>query len=147
MESWSDASFGQDDGSRSQTGALLILAGGLVSWHSTRQTITALSTAESEIISAVESMTLGRAVSPIWAELCRADLQWSICIDNSACVQLLVVPGGAWRTRHLRLRAHHFREAISDESLLVQHVPGQEMLGDLLTKSLPEARVALALSI
>ena len=138
VESWSDASFGQDDGSRSQSGVLLILAGGLVSWHSSRQTITALSTAESEVIAAVETMTLGRAVSPTWAELCRSDLHWSVCIDNSACVQLLVIPGGAWRTRHLRLRANHFREAIAEEALLVQHVLGVEMLSDLLTKPLSE---------
>ena len=98
METWSDASFGQDDGGRSQHGVLLVLAGGVVSWHSSKQTLTAQSTAEAELIAAVEGMTLGRALGPVW--MANA--------DNSACVQLLVVPGGAWRTRHLRLRARHF---------------------------------------
>ena len=65
IESWSDASFGQDDGHRSQSGILLVVAGGLIAWHSHRQSITALSTAESEMISAVDSMTLARALSPI----------------------------------------------------------------------------------
>ena len=41
----------------------------------------------------------------------------------------------------MRLRAHHFREAIDGEALLVQHVPGGEMLSDLLTKFLSESRV------
>ena len=141
IESWSDASFGQDDGHRSQSGILLVIAGGLIAWHSHRQSLTALSTAESEMISAVDSMTLARALSPIWIELCKVRVQWSLNVDNSACVQLLLFPSGAWRTRHLRLRAHHFREAIDGEALLVQHVPGSEMLSDLLTKFLSESRV------
>ncbi|CAE7938766.1 TY5A [Symbiodinium sp. KB8] len=94
METWSDASFGQDDSGRSQHGILLVLAGGVVSWHSSKQTLTAQSTAESELIAAVEAMTLGRALGPVWMELCREPLLWSANVDNSACIQLLVVPGG-----------------------------------------------------
>ena len=109
METWSDASFGQDDGGRSQHGILLVLAGGVVSWHSSKQTLTAQSTAESELIAAVEAMKLGRALGPVWMELCREPLLWSANVDNSACIQLLVAPGGAWRACHLRLRARHFR--------------------------------------
>ena len=119
----------------------MLLRGGLIAWHSHRQSLTALSTAESEMISAVDSMALARALSPIWIELCKVRVQWSLNVDNSACVQLLLFPSGAWRTRHLRLRAHHFREAIDGEALLVQHVPGSEMLSDLLTKFLSESRV------
>ena len=147
METWSDASFGQDDGDRSQHGVLLVLAGGVVSWHSSKQTLTAQSTAEAELIAAVEGMTLGRALGPVWMELCRESLLWSANVDNSACIQLLVVPGGAWRTRHLRLRARHFREALAEESIAVQHVPGSEMTSDVLTKSMPEGRMQLLLRL
>ncbi|OLP84376.1 Retrovirus-related Pol polyprotein from transposon TNT 1-94 [Symbiodinium microadriaticum] len=143
METWSDASFGQDDGGRSQHGILLVLAGGVVSWHSSKQTLTAQSTAESELIAAVEAMTLGRALGPVWMELCREPLLWSANVDNSACIQLLVVPGGAWRTRHLRLRARHFREALADEAIAVQHMPGNEMTSDVLTKAMPEGAEAV----
>ena len=72
VESWSDASFGQADG-RSHSGVALVLAGGLVSWHSSRQSLVCLSTAESEMVAAFESMTLGRALSPIWIELTRME--------------------------------------------------------------------------
>ena len=77
---------------------------------STRQTLVCLSTAESEMVSAVESMTLARALSPIYLELTQSAPQWSLYIDNLAATHLLVLPGGAWRTRHLRLRANHFTE-------------------------------------
>ena len=147
VEGWSDASFGQDDGGRSHTGILLVIAGGAVSWHSSRQTLTTLSTAESEIIAAVDNMVLARALTPLWAEMCRQDLRWSQCIDNSACIQLLIIPGGAWRTRHLRLRARHFHEAISDEALVIQHLPGAEMLADCLTKAMPESRLFFLLDL
>ncbi|CAE7253940.1 unnamed protein product [Symbiodinium microadriaticum] len=67
VEGWSDASFGQDDGGRSHTGILLVTAGGAVSWHSSRQTLTALSPAESEIIAAVDNMVLARALAELGA--------------------------------------------------------------------------------
>ena len=99
VESWSDASFRQADG-RSQLGVALVLAGGLVSWHSSRHSLVCLSTAESEMVSVVESMTLGRALSPIWIELTQCEPRWVLNVDNLACTHLLVLPGGAWRTRH-----------------------------------------------
>ena len=144
IESWSDASFAAEvstsDGCRSQTGIILVVAGAPVSWHSHRQSLTALSTAEAEMIAAVDGMVLSRAISPIWLELIQQGCTWTHYVDNSACVQLLVIPGGAWRTRHLRLRAWHFREAIDDESLLIQHMAGEEMLSDILTKPLGDSR-------
>ena len=70
VEGWSDASFGQDDGGRSHTGILLVIAGGAVSWHSSRQTLTALSTAESEIIAAVDNMVLAESIdSPLGGDV------------------------------------------------------------------------------
>ena len=140
VESWSDASFGQADG-RSHSGVSLVLAGGLVSWHSSRQSLVCLSTAESEMVAAVESMTLGRALSPIWIELIQMEARWVLNVDNLACTHLLVLPGGAWRTRHLRLRANHFREAIEQGVLCINHFPGHEMLPDILTKSMPWSRM------
>ena len=140
VESWSDASFGQADG-RSHSGVALVLAGGLVSWHSSRQSLVCLSTAESEMVAAVESMTLGRALSPIWIELTQLEPRWILNVDNLACTHLLVLPGGAWRTRHLRLRASHFREAIEQGVLCISHIPGSEMLPDILTKPMPWTRM------
>ena len=140
VESWSDASFGQADG-RSHSGVALVLAGGLVSWHSSRQSLVCLSTAESEMVAAVESMTLARALSPIWIELIQMEPRWVLNVDNLACTHLLVLPGGAWRTRHLRLRANHFREAIEQGVLCINHFPGHEMLPDILTKSMAWSRM------
>ena len=76
VEGWSGASFGQDDGGRSHTGILLVIAGGAVSWQSSRQTPTDVD-CTSEIIAAVDNMVLARALAPLWAEMCRQDLRWS----------------------------------------------------------------------
>ena len=74
---------------------VLVLAGGLVSWHSSCQSFMCLSTAESEMVAAVESMTLGRALSSIWIELTQLEPRWILNVDNLACTHLLVLPGGA----------------------------------------------------
>ena len=112
-----------------------------MSWHSFRQSLVCVSTAESEMVSVVESMTLGRALNPIWIELTQCEPRWVLNVDNLACTHLLALPGGAWRTRHLRLRANDFREAIEQGVLCINHFPRHEMLSDILTKSMAWSRM------
>ena len=53
--------------------------------------------------------------------------------DNLSGLQL-VAPDGPWRTRHLRLRSYVLRERIATGEWIAEHVPGAQLVGDLLTK-------------
>lgn len=58
--------------------------------------------------------------------------------DNLFGIQLLLAPGGPWRTapgsHHLRLRSFVLRERLASREWHVEHVPGAELAADLLTK-------------
>ena len=146
IESWSDASFGIDEG-RSQSGIAVIVAGGTVAWLSLRQPFATLSTAESELIAAVESLTLTQSLMPLWKEIVRQEIEWTSLVDNQAGVQLLSFPAGSWRTRHLRLRAYAFHQLVEQEQLLPHHIPGEVQVADALTKALQSQRLKMLLNL
>ena len=80
-------------------------------WKSSRQSTPALSTAESELLEAIEGLTMGGSVDVLIQEISNTVGGKKIRVDNMAAVNLLVESAGSWRTRHLRLRAAHLRWA------------------------------------
>ena len=112
IETYTDASFAPS-GERSQSGAVVLWAGGVLAWLSTRQTFVTLSSAESELCAALEGMALTYAVQDLVCELSTFEPPILLC-DNIAAVSLILLPAGSWRTRHLRLRARYLHEQLAD---------------------------------
>ena len=132
IETYTDASFAPS-GERSQSGAVVLWAGGVLAWLSTRQTFVTLSSAESELCAALEGMALTYAVQDLVCELSTFEPPILLC-DNIAAVSLILLPAGSWRTRHLRLRARYLHEQVEEGRLLCRHVKGEIMLADALTQ-------------
>ena len=105
---------------KSQSGVMLTWSGAPIGWISLRQPTASLSTTESELGAAIDGMTLSNAVL--------------YCANIGTCT-ILQVPQGAWRTRHLRLKAQWSVENI-EESKFVYHLPGKWMIADMATKPL-----------
>ena len=99
-----------------------------------------MSTAESELVEAVEGMALGDAVDTLLLEHEPEHVK-RMWVDNSAAVSVLSLGPCAWRTRHLRLRAHHLRRRLANTDWLVGYLPGRFQVADLGTKALPDQRV------
>jgi hypothetical protein len=57
--------------------------------------------------------------------------------DNSGALQLARLPKMRPRTRHINVKYHHFREAVAQGRVSIQHVASKDQLGDALTKNLP----------
>ncbi|CAE7523117.1 RE1, partial [Symbiodinium necroappetens] len=117
MDVFSDASFCADEKSRSFGSIHLYWAGALIAWASSRQTLIASHTAESELYSLAEGHLLGKAMRPTVAALLdmpEARVDCRLYCDNAAAVQLCVLEAGSWRTRHLRLRGAVIRQDIED---------------------------------
>ena len=146
LELFADASFcaGAD---RSQSGMILQWNDAPVAWLSLRQPPASLSTAEAELQSSIDCMTLAEGFTKLLQELEGAPIRCVLYGDNQGAVTVLQIPQGAWRTRHLRLKAAWFLEQVEHNKYPVHHVPGQFMLGDLCTKTLngPRARELLML--
>ena len=140
LELFADASFcaGAD---RSQSGMILQWNDAPVAWLSLRQPTASLSTAEAELQAGIDCMTLAEGFTELFRELEGLPLKCVLYGDNQGAVTVLQIPQGAWRTRHLRLKASWFLEQVEENKYPVYHVPGQFMLGDICTKTLNGQRV------
>ena len=99
-----------------------------------------MSTAESELMEAIEGLALGEAVDTLVSE---HELEYTkrLWVDNAAAVSVLSTNPCSWRTRDLRLRSHHLQWRLASADLLVAFLPGRFQVADLGTKHLPVQRV------
>ena len=57
--------------------------------------------------------------------------------DNSGALQLARLPKMQPRTKHINIKYHHFREAVAQGRVTIEHMASKDQLGDALTKNLP----------
>eukprot|EP00439_Symbiodinium_sp_Y106_P021951 s8421_g2.t1 len=136
---YTDASFAPFS-ERSISGIAVLMCNRCVIWKSRRQTLVSLSTAECELIAAIEGLVLGQSVEALIGELWGFPADKVLYVDNIAAITL-AEGGGSQRTRHLRVRACYLREQIDRDQLRVLHCPGEIQLADALTKALPAPRL------
>ena len=138
LEAFSDASFAP--GGQHSIGAVIVLWNGApMMWRAGKQPFPTMSAAESELTEATEAMLMGDAFDALLSDVF-GNYPKSLLIDNQAAIQLISEESGAWRTRHLRLRANHLRWRISRMDWRVNHCPGERMLADIRTKPLAAQR-------
>ena len=150
LEGFCDADYAMDvDTRRSTTGYVFTLYGGAVSWQSKRQRSVALSTAEAEYMALTEATK-----EAIWLKnITESMLQQGSTInktspitiyeDNQAAIKLANNPVDHKRTKHIQVRYHFTRDAISDGIINLQYHSMDTMIADALTKSLPLPRLRL----
>jgi len=127
---------------RSQTGYVFMSACGAISWKSTKQTLAATSTNQSELIALYEAsrecVWLRRFIGFIRFALGSVDKQPPIKLyeDNTACVAQ--VQRGYIKTdrsKHIDPK-FFFMHELNGKELVVKSVSSEENLADLFTKSL-----------
>ena len=101
----------------------------------------AQSSAEAELVAAMDGAALVRGISPLVAELVGQEVKtWSL-VDNTACVAIVTSPSTSWRTRHLKIRAAGYVDLVERGVLHLRHVPGATLVADALTKPLATQRL------
>jgi hypothetical protein len=132
---------------KSRTGYLITYAGCPITWGSKLQKESALSSTESEYLGISEAF---RMLLPLM-DLLRESKEMGVPIklgapvihcktfeDNSGALQMARLPKMRPRTRHINVKYHHFREAVAQGRVSIQHVASKDQLGDVLTKNLPK---------
>ena len=135
-----DASFSPGD-SHSISGTVVLLAGCPIQWESKKQSLMALSTAESELTAILEGLQAGRSARAL-INLIMPVVDLELYNDNRAAVVLASGSGGGWRTRHLRIRASCLSEALKTGEVSLSHRTGTSLWADGLTKPLPAHHLA-----
>ena len=136
---FSDASH-SPTGSKSFSWALVMWRGLPICWRAANQGLTALSSAEAELIALSEGAQLVRSVKTTLADMGIMPEVTELRVDATAAIAV-ASSGGSWRTRHLRLRENWLVELVNSEEYQLLHQPGVEQLADGLTKQLASDRV------
>ena len=139
LQSYSDASFAPA-GQISVGSVIVCWNGSPMMWRAGKQAFPTLSAAEAELVEATEGMVMGDAFDALLGDLF-SEYPKSLMIDNQAAIQLISEESGAWRTRHLRLRANHLRWRITRVDWRINHCPGSVMVADIGTKPLLATRL------
>jgi len=125
------------DTRRSHTGFLFLLGSCLISWQSKQQTSVALSSMESENISACACTQEGIWLKRILEELgCIFSGPVTIFEDNQACIYYSRNPGDHQRTKHIDTKYHFVREQVKAGNIILEKIRTTDNLADLFTKPL-----------
>eukprot|EP00971_Amphidinium_carterae_P351163 6491950-Amphidinium_carterae.1 len=132
--SYIDISFAPSGG-RSQAGVLIQWGQSTVTWRSYRQTLTTLSTCESELIGVLDGLESAKCIQILLSEIANdiAPKLIELRCDNQASVSLCSVDAPL-RTRHLSIRALHLTEALQQGSCTLGWIGTREQKADYLTK-------------
>jgi hypothetical protein len=141
---FTDASHASEDlGYKSMSGYVFLLAGGAISWSAKKQSLIALSTAESEYIAmthaAKELLWIRSFISEVMRPL---SIPSTLFADNQSAIALAKNGFYNPRTKHIALRYHFIREAISLSILTLQWVDTHSNIADLFTKALDSNKLS-----
>jgi hypothetical protein len=141
IRGYSDADFaGDKDDRKSTTGYVFTLAGGAISWRSSKQAIVASSTMYAEFIACYEAT--GQA---LWLKKFIPDLKVVDCIsrplkmycDNEPAVFYAHNNKSSNATKSIEIRYYVVKDKIQDHTISLEHIRTKDMLADPLTKGLP----------
>ena len=108
LVAWTDAGFAGTD-TKSQSGLVIIWGDSIMVWRSSRQTVSALSTAEAELNSAAVGWQIVEGLRLLIAEF-GYDLETvTLLVDNKAALTVAEC-GAQWRTRYFGERAARLHE-------------------------------------
>lgn len=141
LEAYSDASYAEDrDSGRSTSGVVCKYSGGIISWKSQKQSVTALSTTEAELIAACEGAKEIIWLTRMLNELSHLTEKPVLQIDNQSTLRLIGNPEFHNRTKHIKVRFYYVREKVEDGEMDINHVTSDDQLADIMTKPFARAR-------
>jgi hypothetical protein len=135
-----DADFaGDKDDRKSTTGYVFTLAGGAISWRSSKQSIVATSMMYAEFIACYEAT--GQA---LWLTKLIPDLKVVDCIsrplkmycDNEPAV-FYAHNKSSIATKPIEIKYYVVKDKIQDQTISLKHISTKDMLADPLMKGLP----------
>ena len=129
---------GEADKRRSTTGMVFVVNGGVISGSSRKQSTTAKSTAEAELIALAHTTQEGVWLRGLFRELklITGNEPSTLFCDNSATVQIAKNRQLSRKTKHLDVDYFGIREQIENNKLKVKKIASANNLSDIMTKPL-----------
>ena len=123
---------------KSHTGACTTLGRGAVYVTSSKQTIVAKSSTEAEMIAVSDHAGELIAQNEFYVHQCGSNKPAILYQDNQSTMKLLKNgKSSSDRTKHIKIRYFWLKERVDLKDILVEYMPTENMIADLLTKPLP----------
>eukprot|EP00043_Microstomoeca_roanoka_P020223 m.241544 g.241544 ORF g.241544 m.241544 type:complete len:1314 (-) comp17131_c4_seq62:277-4218(-) len=142
IRAYADASYANDKDRKSRTGYLVTINNMPVSWQSSRQSVTALSSAEAEYIALTEVTK-----DVLWLRCLMEELDLKqeeatpIYTDSKPAMDIANTTQMNKRTKHIDIRAHFIRDKIRDGIIRTEHLGTKEQPADALTKNMGKTQM------
>ena len=136
-----DADFaGCVDTKKSTSGYVFMLANGVISWKSSKQSLTAASTMQAEFVASYEAV--GQAVwlkgfIPGLRVVDSISKPLRLYCDNKAAVFYANNNKSSGAAKHIDIKYFVVKDRIQDHTIELEHISTKEMLPDPLTRGLP----------
>ena len=115
--------------------------GSIIVWRLSRQTVSALSTAEAELNAATLAWQVIEGVRLLINDFGFQVVCVRLLIDNKAALTIAEC-GATWRTRYFSVRGHRLQEEYAKGRVSLEHCKTDVMVADALTKLAPITVVA-----
>ena len=111
---------------RSQTGIVIKLGTNVITWRSMKQSVTSLSSAESEVQALAMTGVLADFVSTLRESLCLTTSLVEIRCDNTAAI-VLATGEGSWKTKAAANKVAAIRERVEHGEFKISYVGEQRI--------------------
>ena len=136
---YSDADWATNQSDRkSVSGYSIFTFSGLVSWSSSKQKATALSSTEAEYMAITHV-----SKEALWIRLfCHViglpfPHPLSLLSDNQSAIDMTKSNAVLSRAKHIDIRYHFIRDHVAQGTVTIKWVPTEDMTADIFTKPLP----------
>jgi hypothetical protein len=136
-----DADYaGSLDDRKSTSGTCQFLGSSLVCWSSKKQNCVALSTSESEYISAAMCCAQILWMKTTLLDYSELDACTPIKCDNTSAINLSENPVLHSRSKHIDVRYHFLRDHVAKQNIKLEYIHTENQLADIFTKPLSVER-------
>ena len=141
LSGFSDSDYAGNETSKSTSGFVFFSAGSPIAWATRRQTTTALSTSEAELIALSEAAREAAWLRKIFSEISgQAPATITLYEDNQTTTRFANnLMQYYTRVRHLDTKYFYVCERVTDKTINVEWIATTDMIADIFTK--PMARV------
>jgi ribonuclease HI len=132
LKCFTDASWAPAN-DRSQSGVVICVNETPVIWKSSRQQLTALSSAEAELIALTHGFQYAMGVEAVMA-CSGTSMKVTMYTDNTPAIATVKDSKFKWRSRYYSVRAARMREVLEAREFDLEYIQGSNQVADILTK-------------
>ena len=139
IEGYTDSYYAGDD-IKSTSGYIFTLAGGAISWKSSKQTVTTSSTMYAVFVACYEATWQVNWLKKFFSGLKVVDdihKPLKLYYDNNPAVCYAHNNKLSGAAKHIDIKYYVVKDKVRDHIISLEHIRIEKMLADLLTKGLP----------